>query len=70
MLVEAQVKDFVKENKISQKLLAQKSGLTENALSLILNGKRKLTADEYISICDALCVPYERFVPENNQKAG
>ena len=54
--------DDVVQNQISQKTLAVKSGMTENQLSLSLNRKRKLLADEYIKICDALCVPYDKFI--------
>ena len=55
------INEYVVKNQIPQKLLAIKSNMTENQLSLSLNSKRKLLADEYIRICDALCVPYDKF---------
>lgn len=67
MNIEKEICKYVKNNNVPQKLLASKSGMTENAMSLMLNGKRKLSADEYIRICDALCVPLERFICQSNQ---
>ena len=43
------------------------TGITTNALNLSLKGKRKLMADEYIKICNALKLPYDFFV--NNKSA-
>ncbi len=62
MELAVRINDYVVQNQISQKTLAVKSGMTENQLSLSLNRKRKLLADEYIKICDALCVPYDKFI--------
>lgn len=56
------INDYLVLNQIPQKLLASKSNMTENQLNLSLNNKRKLLADEYIKICDALCVPYDKFI--------
>lgn len=53
---------YLKNNGITQTYLSERSGMTTNALNLSLKGKRKLTADEYIKICDALKVPYDLFV--------
>lgn len=61
MTIEERIGAYVKENNIKQKTLSTKTGISENALSLVFNGKRKLSADEYISICDAVCVAYDKF---------
>lgn len=61
------INDYLVKNQIPQKLLASKSLMTENQLNLSLNNKRKLLADEYIKICDALCVPYDKFVKPLDQ---
>lgn len=61
MNLERNIQAYIKQNGISQKQLCIKTGITENALSLALNGKRKLSAGEYVSLCRALCVPYDRF---------
>ncbi|WP_349672953.1 helix-turn-helix transcriptional regulator [Lacrimispora sp.] len=39
---------------MKQKVVAVKAGMKENHLCLILNGKRKCEAGEYISLCKAL----------------
>lgn len=64
------IAEYVRENNISQKKLCERSGITENALSLVLNGKRRLEAGEYIAICNALCVPYDRFVDTDTEMGG
>lgn len=56
------INSYLEENYISQKLIVDKTGMTQNAVSLALSGKRKITADEYISICRALNVPLETFL--------
>lgn len=53
---------YLENNGITQTYLSERSGMTTNALNLSLKGKRKLTADEYIKICDALKVPYDLFL--------
>lgn len=62
MNIVAEIDKYVAENKISRKKLATKAGISETQLSLSLGGRRKLLADEYIRICDALCVSYDKFV--------
>jgi DNA-binding Xre family transcriptional regulator len=59
-----EINRYIEENKISQKMLAQKADMTEVALCLSLNGKRKLLADEYIKICNALCLTYDKFTED------
>lgn len=62
MDLNAAINTYLRNNGITQAYVAEKSGITTNALNLSLKGKRKLTAEEYISICDALKVPYDLFV--------
>jgi transcriptional regulator with XRE-family HTH domain len=55
--------------------VAEKTGMSENALNLSLNGKRRLLADEYVKICIALNVPFDHFIMaiprgEQERKAG
>lgn len=61
MNLASNIAQFVNENEIPQKQLAKKAGMTETALSRTLNGERRLLADEYINICNALCLPYGKF---------
>ena len=67
MELAAKINEYVTENKIPKKKLAERAHISMNALSLSLSGKRKLLADEYIRICDALCVPYTRFAEAHDQ---
>ncbi len=59
---------YLQNNGITQTYVAEKTGITVNALNLSLRGKRKLMADEYIKICDVLKVPYDYFV--SNEKTA
>lgn len=44
------LKEYFNKNKISQYDIQNKTGISQSKISLILNGKRKLTADELIII--------------------
>ena len=54
MVVQSKVAQYLEELGIKQSWLAQKTGLTDNMISGILNGKRKMTADEFVRICKAI----------------
>ncbi|MGN0181527.1 MAG: helix-turn-helix domain-containing protein [Candidatus Ornithomonoglobus sp.] len=56
------ISDYISENGIMKKHVAERSHIELSKLSLILSGKRNLMAEEYVSICDALNVPYDYFV--------
>ena len=56
------IKDYVTEKKLSQKQIAENMNITEPRLSLMLNGKRKITVDDYLSICKAIAVPPTKFL--------
>ena len=44
------IKDFFKKNNIYQSEIEKKTGISQSKISLILNQKRKITADELIKI--------------------
>ena len=44
------LKEYFKQHKISQYEIAKEIGLSQEKISLSFNSKRKLTADELISI--------------------
>ncbi len=44
----------MREKGIKQTYLAQKTGFTEDAISKFLCGRRRVTADAFLRICDAL----------------
>ena len=57
-----ELKDFIDKSGLKQKAIAEKSGVPEVQLCLILQGKRKCEVGEYASICDALGVKVDRFI--------
>lgn len=48
------LKELRKRRSITQKMLAKQLQITQQALSLIENNKRKLTEDNIITICHTL----------------
>lgn len=48
------LKELRKRRSITQKMLAKQLKITQQALSLIENNKRKLTEDNIITICHTL----------------
>lgn len=48
--------EYIEIRGIRQAFIARKIGMNKNALSNTLAGRRKLLADEYIKLCDALDV--------------
>lgn len=69
MNLQSNINAYLKRKGITQSFLAEHTGMTTNALNLSLNGNRKLVADEYIKICNALEVPYDFFIATDNNPA-
>lgn len=44
------LKEYFNKEKISQYDIQKKTGINQSKISLVLNGKRKLTADELMNI--------------------
>lgn len=57
-----EMKRCVEESGLKQKSISEKTGISETALSLILQGKRKCEIGEYATICWALGVNTDRFL--------
>lgn len=55
------IAEYMKQRGIKQTFICNQTGLTKHCISFALNGKRKLSIDEYEKICAALNVPYEFF---------
>ena len=56
-----QIKDYMTKQGLKYGSIAEKAGIPFNIFSAMINGKRKITAEEYFSICNALDVPLEQF---------
>ena len=70
MCIAKNINAFLINQGIKKKYVAEKTGISENALNLALNEKRRLLADEYIKICIALNVPFDQFVTETDRKTA
>ncbi len=56
------IKKYLEENGIKQEFLVSKTRIASNTLSDILNGKRRLLADELVEIILALNVDANYFI--------
>jgi len=63
MDIARKIRDHMKETGRTQTYLCRKTGFTTTAMSLALNGKRRLRLDEYCAICKALDVEPAFFLP-------
>ena len=50
------LKQYMKKNKIQQSFLSEKTGITQQTLTAILDGRRKMEVAEYYDICAAMGV--------------
>lgn len=57
------MREYVLMNDLSQKVIALNMNCTEAQISLLLNGKRRLTLDEYLNFCRAISVSPVKFLP-------
>ena len=60
---------YVKDHGIKQAYISNKTGLSKHAVSCALNGKRKLSVEEYEVICRALNVSYDFFFETSRKTA-
>lgn len=60
------IREYLGTHGVKQVFLADKCGWSKQKTNTIVCGKRKITADELASICDALNLPYDYFY---NKKA-
>lgn len=56
-MIGIKVKQYLDENGIKYSFLSEKIGIPMNVLSPLLNGKRKMSVEEYFLICNALELP-------------
>lgn len=62
------IKQYLNEKGLKQSYLSAKCGFPQPILSAMLNGERKITAEEYMNICHALDVDLSMF--DDNQEAS
>lgn len=69
MCVGQKIKNYLKDNGISQTFVSEKTGIPLSKLNLSLNGNRRLDFGEYELICGALSVGADKFLePKKPQK--
>lgn len=62
------IRKFCADREILHYHLANALKISESGICVKLNGKHRITIDEYIMICDALGVSYLEFLPERKVK--
>jgi len=50
------IRGYVTANNLSRKVIAANMGISESRLSLMLNGKRRITVEDYMDFCQAIAV--------------
>lgn len=55
------IKQYIYEHGLELGSIAEKIGISVNTFSAMMNGKRKITAEEYMQICNALNVSLDFF---------
>lgn len=63
------VKHYLDNNGIKYSFVSEKTGIPMNILSPTLNGKRKMSAEEFILICKVLRISTDYFADKPNEKA-
>lgn len=56
------LRDYVDGIGASRKIIALNMGITESQLSLMLNGKRRITVEDYLLFCKAISVDPRKFI--------
>lgn len=62
MKTNLEIKKYLEENGISQVFISKKTGISLHKLNLALNGNRRLSLEEYSSICGALNLNTDYFL--------
>ena len=61
----SKIKKYLISKGISQTYVANKTGIPISTLNAVLNGNRKLLAEEYFVICQVLDVPLDNFMGQD-----
>lgn len=60
-MIGERIGEYLDQNGITQAFLAAKARMTPTSVSMVVNGTRKVSAEEYIRICRALKLDLEYF---------
>lgn len=59
--IELSIREYLLSHGIKQSFVAEKCGWTKQKTNAIATGKKKITANEYGELCEAIGVPYDYF---------
>lgn len=62
MTVEEKIRNYFDDHHIFKSPYAEKAGISRGRFSRIMNGKTKITADEFVDLSKALEVPIEELL--------
>ncbi len=68
MKVYQKLNNWIESHGIKKEFIAEKTGISSNKLSPILNGKRKLEIEEFILILGALNIDANTIINFTNEK--
>lgn len=54
MNINLKMKEIVESRGLKQSYICQVTGMTADCISRILNGTRKITAEEFLTLCEVL----------------
>lgn len=72
-MVNARLRDYILASGLKYQWVAERAGIPYMTFSNMINGRRKLTADEFFRVCDVLGVSADVFNPTGKyaaQEAG
>ena len=64
MTIASAIRNYLQEHGIKQAFVAEKCGWSRQKTSCIINGKSKMTVEEYRILCKSMGVPYELFLED------
>lgn len=53
-MVNHSIRDAIEDSGLKQRFIAEKTGISEQALSAMINGRQKIGAEEFFAICKVL----------------
>lgn len=69
-MIGERIGEYLNQNGITQAFLSDKAKMTPMSVSMVVNGTRKVSAEEYIRICRALKLDLEYFADDIAKKKG
>ncbi|MCR0567398.1 helix-turn-helix transcriptional regulator [[Clostridium] innocuum] len=68
MFNRAKLQEYIENIGVKQKVISQKTGISETALSSILTGKRRCEVNEFFAICKAIGAEPTKFICNDDSR--